>query len=206
MIEQIENDTLVDYLRGCESLYTKNTIDAFYSINRADFMTQDAKDFAFIDSAVPIGYSQTISQPRVVAFMLELLKVKKGDFVLDIGSGSGYTTALLSKMTGKYGSVTGVERVSELIEFGQNNLKKYDITNAKIIPAFSKLGLEDETFDRILVSAAADDFPKELLDQLKEGGRIVIPIRNSIFMIEKKDGEINREEYQGFVFVPLIYD
>lgn len=206
MIEREKNDSLVNYLIATEYLYTKDCIDAFSQIDRADFITDESKDFAYINSPLSIGHSQTISQPIVVAFMMELLSIKKGNTVLDIGSGSGYTTALLSKMTGEDGKVLGVERVPELVDFGSDNLKKYDISNAKIILASNKLGCEGETFDKILVSASASEFPKELLTQLRSGGRLVMPIRNSIFLIEKKEDEIKTKEYTGFSFVPLIYD
>ena len=85
-------------------------------------------------------------------------------------------------------------------------MEKYNTNNAKIIQANDSLGIEDNTFDRILVSAAAPSFPKELLLQLKEGGRLVIPIQSSIFLFVKDDDEITSEEHRGFTFVPLIYD
>ena len=200
------NNALVDYLVSINVLYRNTTIDAFYAIDRANFITEAMKDFAYSDSPLSIGHSQTISQPYVVAFMMELLNVQKGNSVLDIGSGSAYTTCILSSLAGNQGSVTGMERIEELMEFGKNNLDKYNTNNAKIIQANDSLGIEDNTFDRILVSAAAPSFPKELLLQLKEGGRLVIPIQSSIFLFVKDDDEITSEEHRGFTFVPLIYD
>lgn len=205
MFNESENDFLVNYLIFTEKLYSKNIINAFYEINRSDFVTADAKEFAFNDMPLSIGYSQTISQPQVVAFMLELLDVKVGQNVLDIGSGSGYTTALLSKIAGSSGFVTGLERLAELVEFGCSNLNKYDIKNVKIIQADECLGIKEKTFDRILVSAAASTIPDELINQLKNKGKLVIPINNSIFLIEKRENNLIKSEYKGFVFVPLIY-
>ena len=138
--------------------------------------------------------------------MLEMLSVRKGHKVLDIGSGSAWTTALLSYMVGDRGSVIGVERVEELVGFGGVNLSKYGFCNSKIIQAGNELGIPSEKFDRILVSAASDEFPTELLEQLKTNGKLVIPVRNSIYEVTKKEyGEAEFVEHYGFTFVPLIY-
>jgi len=178
---------------------------ALRSVDRKDFMLDEFIESAYEDHPAPIGYQQTISQPFTVVFMLELLDLREDDKVLDIGSGSGWTTALMAFMVSKSGSVTGLERVDELVGFGKHNLKKYHLPNARILHAKDHIGLEGETFDRILVSAAAENFPNELLKQLENGGRMVIPIKNSIFLIEKDfDGSIVKHEYPGFVFVPLI--
>ncbi len=108
-------------------------------------------------------------------------------------------------MVGTKGSVLGLERVNELVKFGSNNLKKYEIKNAKIIKSSNKLGIPTEKFDRILVSASADEFPNDLLKQLKIGGKLVVPVRNSIYEVEKISNEnFNLFEHKGFSFVPLI--
>ena len=137
--------------------------------------------------------------------MIEMLEPKKGDRILDIGSGSGWTTALLAVIVGVSGSVIGLERVKQLVEFGSSNLEKFNFKNAKIIQAGDNLGIPNETFDRILVSAAAEEFPYELIKQLKTNGKLVIPVKNSILEITKKeDGMIEEIEHYGFRFVPLI--
>ena len=136
---------------------------------------------------------------------MEMLEPKKGDKILDIGSGSGWTTALLSFIAGDSGSVVGIERVEQLVEFGNSNLEKFKFKNAKIIQAGDKLGIPNEIFDRILVSAAAEIFPYELIKQLKINGKLVIPVKNSILEITKKeDGMVEEVEHYGFRFVPLI--
>lgn len=207
-------------------LKTSNIIEAFRSIDRADFIRKENLFEAYDDYPLPIGYNATISQPSTVAFMLEKLEPRKGDKILDIGSGSGWTTALLAYLIGEKGQVYGVELVPELVEFGQKNLKKYKFSakgvsdspvspskagrageeNAQILPAKKEsIGLvKYELYDKILVSASGKDLPQELVKQLKIGGRLIIPIRSSIWKIDKisKD-KIKKEEFFGFTFVPL---
>lgn len=178
---------------------------AFKKINRADFVTPDYQVEAGEDYPLPIGYGQTISQPFTVAFMLELLEPQKGDRVLDVGSGSGWTTALLAVLVSEKGKVFGVEKIPELVEFGRKNLTKYNFPNAKIIQAGAELGLPSEApFARILVSAAAEAIPETLLQQLQSPGVMVLPVKNTLIQIKKDTvGKITRKEFPGFAFVPL---
>lgn len=186
------------------TLKTKSVIEAFRNIDRKDFILSEYKEDAYKDIPLPIGYGQTISQPTTVAFMLELLQVKKGDRVLDVGSGSGWTTALLSYLA-KDGFVWGVEILPELVLFGKSNLSKYNFKNSIILEAGKEIGLREKgPFDKILVSASAETVPFLLLEQLKEGGIMVIPIRDSIWKIKKINGKIETEVFEGFLFVPLI--
>ena len=200
------NSQMVDYLVDIGALRSENIIEAFRHVDRADFVIdRDAVDI-YEDYPLSIGNKQTISQPRTVAMMMEMLLPKEGQKILDIGSGSGWTTALLAHIVGESGLVIGVERVAELVGFGSSNLKKYKIKNAKIVQSGDKLGIVDEKFDRILVSAAAADFPHELAKQLNIGAKIVIPIQNSIFEMTKgENGGLEGVEHYGFNFVPLIY-
>lgn len=185
-------------------LKTKSVIEAFRNIDRKDFVLSEYKEDAYKDIPLPIGYGQTISQPTTVAFMLELLQVKKGDRVLDVGSGSGWTTALLSYLA-KDGFVWGVVILPELVLFGKSNLSKYNFKNSIILEAKEEIGLREKgPFDKILVSASAETVPFLLLEQLKEGGTMVIPIRDSIWKIKKINGKIETEVFEGFLFVPLI--
>ena len=200
------NSQMVDYLVDIGALRSDNIIEAFRSVDRADFVADSNALNVCEDHPLGIGYSQTISQPRTDAMMMEMLSPKEGQKILDIGSGSGWTTALLAHIVGDRGSVIGVERVDELVKFGSSNLKKYGFKNAKIIQAQDELGIEGEKFDRILASAAAAEFPHELAKQLNVGGKIVIPVENSIYeMIKNKNGELDGVEHYGFSFVPLIY-
>ena len=200
------NKELIRYLIQRGVLKTTRIIKAFENIDRADFVSKDKLNEAYEDYPLSIGSEQTISQPSTVAFMLELLQPKEGDKILDVGSGSGYTTALLSQIVGSSGEVFGVELVPELVVFGVQNLKKYNITNAKILQANGKvLGLPKKApFNKILVSASANEFPQELVDQLDLSGILIIPIKNSVYSILKKeDGSLESKEFPEFSFVPL---
>ncbi len=196
-----------------EHLYTNSHVldnkyvrHAFETVDRADFVHEDYTSEAYEDYPVPIGQTQTISQPTTVAFMLEKLDAQPGQRILDVGSGSGWTTVLLADIVGETGEVYGVERIPELLEFGRNNIKKYSYKNVEIFQAGEAFGLpEHAPFDRILVSAATDDLPPELIDQLKPGGVMVIPIGESVVQVAKKEnGSLEQKEFAGFVFVPLI--
>jgi protein-L-isoaspartate(D-aspartate) O-methyltransferase len=197
---------LVDDMIFSNMLKSPHIIDAFRAVDRKYFVPVSFAEDTYIDAPLPIGNYQTISQPSTVAFMLERLAPQEGDKVLDIGSGSGWTTALLCHIVGEKGSVTGVERVDALVGQGRENLSKFNFNHCHIKQAGEKLGLPGEQFDRILVSASADEIPEELFLQLKIGGILVIPVENSIYKFKKvSEEEIKNEEFYGFVFVPLIY-
>ena len=190
-------------------LKTDVIIDAFYKISREEFVPRDLFGCADLDIPLPIGYGQTISQPMTVAFMLELLDPKVGDNILDIGSGSGWVTALLAYIVGKKGKVTAIERIKELCEFGKNNIDKFDFIEKEIVEFYcadgSKGFLQNAPYDRIIVSAASKEIPSAFKEQLAVGGKMVIPVRNSIWYLEKKGkDEFYKEEFSGFAFVPLI--
>ena len=207
--------TLIDFLIQEGWLKTKTIIEAFQRIKRADFLPEGMKNLAEVNEALPIGLGQTISQPLVVAFMLELLQPKPGEKILDIGSGSGWTSALLAQIVGgpsktEYpGKVIAIEIVPELKEFGEKNVAKYNFIEkgiAEFVCADGSLGYEKEApFDKILASASAKKIPDAWKQQLKINGKIVTPIGNSIWLLEKKsENEFKEKEYPGFVFVPLI--
>lgn len=187
-------------------LKTPTIIEAFSHIDRKDFVPEEFREYAYGDYPLPTAVEQTISQPTTVAFMLELLQPQKGEKVLDIGSGSGWTTALLASCVGNAGKVFGVERVPELVAFGDRNIKKYDFPQATISQAEKTLGLAKEApFDKILVSAAARSFPEQLLSQLKEGGVLVIPVQNAVWRVKKlPQNKTEIQKFEGFAFVPLI--
>lgn len=180
---------------------------AFTEMDRINFIHDDKKFLTDIDAPIPIGFRQTNSQPTTVKRMLEWLDAKPGDKVLDVGSGSGWTTALLSSIIGPKGIVFAVEIIPELLKLGESNCKKLRIQNAKfIIAKRNSYGLTDQApFDRILVSASANTLPIELLDQLQTDGKMVIPVQNDILEITKRsDGEHEMIVHSGFIFVPLV--
>lgn len=198
-------EKLVSDLIKNKYLKSERLIEAFKKIDRKDFVLPEYAGEAYFDYPLPIGFNQTISQPSTVAFMLELLQPQAGEKILDIGSGSGWTTALLAEIAGKNGYVHGVEIIPGLVKFGKNNLKKYAFRNVKILQAGKSLGLPEKApYDKILVSAAGEKVPDELLAQLKIKGVLVIPIKNDVWKIKKiSSEETNKEKYEGFVFVPL---
>lgn len=175
---------------------------AFRKIEREKFVPKDIRDFSYNNTALPIGYGQTISQPSTTAFMLKLLELREDLKILEIGSGSGYVLALLSELT-RAGEIFGVEIVPELIASSRKILKKYK--NIKVYQASKRLGLKSRApFDRILLSASAKSFPSELFLQLRDGGVVVCPVQNSIVKMKKDDGNLVKNVYPGFVFVPLL--
>jgi protein-L-isoaspartate(D-aspartate) O-methyltransferase len=199
------NNELIRHLIDNGRLKSPEIIAAFKAIDRKDFVAPDGIGWAYEDHALSIGHRATISQPSTVAFMLEKLGAQLGDKVLDVGAGSGWTTALLAHIVGGKGSVYGVEIIPALVAFGQNNLAKYALPNASLLQASEIVGLPEEApFDKILVSASAQELPSELIDQLAIGGTLVIPVQEAIWQVTKTS-EIERtiQQYPGFLFVPL---
>ena len=200
------NDELVRHMLNVGFLKSERIADAFQKVDRKDFTGSTNQVFAYADRPLSIGHGQTISQPSTVAFMLERLAPQPGDKVLDIGSGSGWTTALLANLVSPHGIVIGLEIIPELVAFGQRNLAKYNLPNAAIKKSESGVGLPSVgPFDRILVSAESQDVPATLIDQLKAGGALVIPVLDSVEVVKKDEGGmLSQESYRGFRFVPLI--
>jgi len=179
---------------------------AFEAVRREDFLPEDQRANAPLDRALPIGYHQTNSQPRTVLNMLHLLAVDAGHRVLDVGSGSGWTTALLGHLVGPAGRVMGVELVPELVTWSRENLRRYDMSWADVRQAREgELGLPEEApFDRILVSAEASELPKTLVDQLADGGLLVVPVAGQMLTVERRSATDVVEHRHGFYsFVPL---
>ena len=190
-------------------LKTSSVIEAFLANDRKNFVPEQFESAAYSDIPLPLLAGQTISQPFTVAFMLELLDPKPGGKILDVGFGSAWTTAILASIVGDGGNVYGLELVPELFALGKANLEKMSYNNIELFQGSGWQGLPDKApFDRILVSAAAGEVPQTLKEQLKAGGRMVLPVGSQFdctIILLKKIDETNFEEekYPGFAFVPL---
>jgi protein-L-isoaspartate(D-aspartate) O-methyltransferase len=178
---------------------------AFEAVPRADFLPRLARFRASYDGPISIGQGQTNSQPRTVEDMLRLLDVRPGQRVLDVGAGSGWTTALLAHLVGSKGEVLGVEIVPELVEFGSANLARTHQPWASIRQAPEDiLGWPDAApYDRILVSAEPLLLPQELVDQVADGGRMVIPVNGTMLLVVRTGQDIEVTEHGWYRFVPL---
>src|SRR3989338_8541395 len=182
-------------------LKSEKVIEAFKKVPRERFIPKKFLAEAYGNYPLPIDFGQTISQPLTVAAMTEALDVKKNNEVLEIGAGSGYQAAILSFLAKK---VVTLERIKELYEFAKKNLADYK--NVTIIFGDGTKGYGKEKFDRIIVTASAREVPKKLLEQLKEGGKMIIPVGNEMFLIEKKNGRIKKTFMGYYAFVPLVED
>jgi protein-L-isoaspartate(D-aspartate) O-methyltransferase len=179
---------------------------AFAAVPREGFLRPALRRRASLDHALPIGHGQTNSQPRTVADMLRLLEVLPGHRVLDVGSGSGWTTALLAHLTGPTGLVRGVEVVADLVAWGTANVSATGMPWATIQRAAEGvLGWPaDAPYDRILVSADGGRLPDELVEQLCDGGRMVIPVAGRMLVVERDGDEVHRTPHGHYRFVPLV--
>ncbi len=178
----------------------------FNQVKRQNFLPDYVQQDAALDIPLPIGYGQTCSQPSTVKLMLGWLDAGTGNIVLDVGSGSGWTAALLSRIVGSKGHVYAVDRLKELVEFGSANCRRVGVTNANFYLVEKELGLSKHApYDRILVSAAYHEVPQELLNQLKPHGKMVIPVGDNLLEITKlSTHSVDTIIHPGFVFVALV--
>ena len=196
--EQIEERGIVD----------KKVLKAMQEIPREDFVPESMKASAYDDNPLPIGNGQTISQPYIVAEMTELLELKGDEKALEIGTGSGYQAAILSKLVKR---VITVERVKELAEKTGDLLQKKGYGNVEVVFGDGTKGYAKEApYDAIIVTAAAEKIPKKLIEQLAEGGRLVAPVgpryHQELIRIRKRNGKLEEDYHGGVIFVPLIGD
>jgi protein-L-isoaspartate(D-aspartate) O-methyltransferase len=176
-------------------------------VPRERFVPDDTRDFAYEDTPLHIGHGQTISAPGMVAIMCDILEVRDGDKVLDIGAGWGYHAAILSVLAGR-GTVYSVERIPELAERAKKILGELGYDNVKVLVGDGSEGLQEfAPYDRINVAAAAPDIPGALTEQLAEGGRLVVPVGRylqELILAVKKNGRTETYRKGGVAFVPLV--
>lgn len=184
----------------------QRVLAAFYKVEREKFVPSEVRNNAYQDFPLSIGEGQTISQPYMVALMTQSLELKGDEKILEIGTGSGYQTAILAELARK---VYSVERMRALAERARKLLEKLGYSNVKILLGDGTLGWEESSpYDRILVTAGARDIPRPLTDQLEEGGVMVIPVGNSysqdLEVVRKRKNRIKTARVEKCVFVPLI--
>ena len=180
------------------------------AVRREGFLPADQREYADLDVPVPIGWGQTNSQPTTVRQMLELLDVQPGDRVLDVGAGSGWTTALLARLTGPTGRVVGVDRVPGLVELGAANLAAAGVPWASLRQATPGMfgDPSQAPYDRILVSAQARALPDDLVAQLAPAGVLVVPVSGRMLRAVRPTSgtPLEVEEHGWYRFVPLVSD
>ena len=190
--------------------FDKRVMQAMQDVDRKSFVPEIFKKQAYDDGPLPIGCAQTISQPYIVALMTDLLDTSPESAVLEVGTGSGYQAAILSRLVKK---VYSIERISELAESSRENLKVLGYDNIDIRCNNGYYGWQEKApFDSIIVTAAATHIPERLISQLKPGGRMVIPVgqpqkRQRLMLVTKdEDGNTHTESIISVVFVPLVID
>jgi len=184
----------------------QRVLAAFYKVEREKFVPSEVRNNAYEDFPLSLGEGQTISQPYMVALMTQSLELKGNEKVLEIGTGSGYQTAILAELVRK---VYSVERIRVLAERARKLLEKLGYSNVKILLGDGTLGWKESSpYDRILVTAGAREIPQPLTDQLEEGGVMVIPVGNSysqdLEVVRKRKNHIKTVAVEKCVFVPLI--
>jgi protein-L-isoaspartate(D-aspartate) O-methyltransferase len=207
MFEQ-EREHLVNTLLKERYIKSEQVKQAFLSVPRESFIPPRFRDYAYVDSPLDIGNGQTISAPHMIAIMCEALDIKHGQKILEIGTGSGYHAAIVAQIVGKTGKVYTIERFDSLAEKAKENLTRTGITNVIIEIGDGSCGLPlYQPYDRIYVTCAAPSAPPPLLEQLKDPGKLLIPIGDmycELTLFEKKKKKIVSQRLGGCVFVPLI--
>jgi protein-L-isoaspartate(D-aspartate) O-methyltransferase len=186
----------------------QHILDAFLTVPRELFVSSQYAELAYGDHPLPIEAGQTISQPYIVAVMIEAAGIGLRDKVLEVGAGSGYAAAIISRIAGQ---VVAVERLHELVEIARERIARLGYDNIEIIEGDGTKGCPDRApFDAILAAASGSHVPNALLDQLAENGRIVMPLgspgwaQELVKVTRRRDGSVERENLGGVRFVPLI--
>ena len=201
---QLAREALARSLRG--EITDKRVLDAIASVPRESFLPEQLRRHAYEDRALPIGHDQTISQPLMVAIMTQALKLRGDETVLEVGTGSGYQAAVLSMLARE---VVSVERMPDLTQSAARRLEELGYANVRVLQAGEELGLAEEApFDGIIVTAGAPNVPRSLIDQLGEGGRLVVPVGDrklqQLVRATKSPSGVSLEKLGECRFVPLI--
>jgi protein-L-isoaspartate(D-aspartate) O-methyltransferase len=197
---------MVDETMRARDITDEAVLAVMEKVPRHEFVLEKYIDQAYADHPLPIDYGQTISQPYIVALMTQLLKIKRGDKVLEIGTGSGYQAAVLAELTDQ---VYTVEIIPELAKLAAERLKRLGYTQVQVKAADGYYGWEENApYDAIIVTAAPDHVPQPLVKQLKDGGRLVIPVGppggyQTLWQIIKKGDQLVSNNITGVIFVPL---
>lgn len=205
----MNKEQLIEYWTKNNIVKNKKIIQVFRKIKRENFVLPEYKESAYDDIALPLTKGSTISQPTTIMIMLEALDLKPGNKVLEIGTGSGYTAALISEIINQKGKVYTLDIIPELIELAENNLK--DFKNIRIFLKDGSEGLKEfAPYDRILVNAACKEIHKELVNQLKTNGILVLPLgpeyHQQLIKLTKEKNRLKEEILGDFVFVPMQKD
>jgi len=203
-----QRERLVEKLKIEGHIKTKAVEKAFLETPRELFVPEKLKGYAYVDTPLEIGNGQTISAPHMVAIMCEALDIKKGQKILEIGAGSGYHAAIVSKLIGDKGHVYTIERFPSLAENAKKNLEKVGIKNVTVEIGDGSEGLPKYApYDSIYVTCAAPCIPQPLVEQLKDPGKLLIPVGQFISkleLLEKKNKKIIEKDLGGCAFVPLV--
>ncbi len=197
---------MVDSQLRSRGISDEQVLNAMSRVPRHQFVEERYQSQAYDDHPLPIGFGQTISQPYIVALMLEALELQAADIVLEIGTGSGYLTALLAELAAR---VYSIERQAALAHLAERALAGLGYANVTVTVGDGSRGMpEAAPFDDIIVSAAAPQVPSSLVQQLKEGGRMIVPIGPShaqvLTLVRKHEGKVQTISLEGCRFVPLI--
>ncbi|MGF3494467.1 MAG: protein-L-isoaspartate O-methyltransferase [Methanothrix sp.] len=200
----LRKERLIESLRNYVS---ERVVEAMSRVPRELFVPDELRPMAYEDRPLPIGYGQTISAPHMVAIMCDLLDLHEGMKVLEVGGGCGYHAAVMAELVGPSGHVYSVERIPELVEIARRNLERAGYRNVSMIAGDGSLGYREQApYDRISVAASAPDIPEPLKEQLRPGGRMVIPVGSysQDLLVVTKNHDIRVERAMGVIFVPLI--
>ena len=194
---------LIEELKSDGLLKNKKILKSFEKVPRESFVQKEYKKFAYLNQPLPIPEGQFISQPFTVIAMTGALDIQEGHKILEVGSGSGYQAAILSELVGENGKVFTIEVLETLKNLAEKNLSRYK--NVKVILGDGSKGYSKEApYDRIIVAASAQEMPRNLIKQLKDKGKMVIPVGSEMYVMEKRGQKLETKMIGYYSFVPLV--